>query len=133
MKRARREGVHGKTGTVTFVQRFGGAIHLNVHTHSLFPDGVYFNTQGKLKFFRAMDPADDEIAVLVKRIRDRVVRNLTKKGYAISDFSEDPFAFEQPAMAELAGEPSGVTLHLGPLGTGHLSDCDPYFLGPDGE
>jgi len=92
-----------KTGAITFVQRFRGAINLNVHMHSLFLDGVYFEDHDKLKFFQTLEPTDNEIAVLVKRIRDRVVRNLTKKGYAISDFSEDPFAFEQPAMAELAG------------------------------
>lgn len=103
VRRARREGVHGKTGAVTFVQRFGGAINLNVHLHSLFLDGVFREDRGKLKFFRVPDPTDDEIAVLVKRIRDRVVRYLTKKGFSIDDFSEDPFAFEQPVMAELAG------------------------------
>lgn len=103
VKRARRQGVKGKTGAITFVQRFGGAINLNVHMHSLFLDGVFFEVHGKLKFLQTLEPTDNEIAVLVKRIRDRVVRYLTKKGFAISDFSEDPFAFEQPAMAELAG------------------------------
>ncbi len=103
MKRARLAGVHGKTGAITFVQRFGGAINLNVHLHSLFLDGVYFDTKGKLKFFCVQQPTNNEVAVLVQRIRDRVIRYLTKKGYDIDDFSEDPFAFEQPAMAELAG------------------------------
>jgi len=103
VKRARAAGVTGKTGAITFVQRFGGAINLNVHLHSLFLDGVYYEDRGKLKFHPVPDPTDDEIAVLVKRIRDRVVRYLTKKGYSIDDFSEDPFAFEQPVMAELGG------------------------------
>jgi hypothetical protein len=72
VRRARREGVHGKTGAITFVQRFGGAVNLNVHLHSLFLDGVYREDRGKLKFVPVMDPTDDEIAVLVQRIRDRV-------------------------------------------------------------
>ncbi len=76
-------------------------------------DGVYFDTQGKLKFFRVPGPTDGEIAVLVQRIRDRVVRYLTKKGYSIDDFSEDPFAFEQPVMAELAGASIQSRIALG--------------------
>ncbi len=113
VKRARREGVQGKTGAITFVQRFGGAINANVHFHSLFLDGVYVEDRGKMKFFQVMDPTDDEIAVLVQRIRDRVVRYLTKKGFSIDDFSEDPFAFEQPAMAELAGASIQSRIALG--------------------
>ncbi len=113
VKRARRQGVQGKTGAITFVQRFGGAINFNVHLHSLFLDGVYFEDRGKLKFFRVPDPSEDEIAVLVQRIRDRVVRYLTKKGYSIDDFSEGPFAFEQPAMAELTGASIQSRIALG--------------------
>jgi len=42
-RRARQRcGVHrAKAGAVTFVQRFGGALNLNVHFHSLVFDGVY--------------------------------------------------------------------------------------------
>ena len=31
----------GQTGAVTFVQRFGGALNLNPHLHSLVPDGLF--------------------------------------------------------------------------------------------
>jgi hypothetical protein len=31
----------GDTGAVTFVQRFGSALNLNVHFHMIFPDGAY--------------------------------------------------------------------------------------------
>src|SRR5476649_2191094 len=30
-----------RTGAVTLIQRFGGALNLNVHFHILFLDGVY--------------------------------------------------------------------------------------------
>ena len=42
-RRARRKwGVHrGQCGAVTFVQRFGDALNLNVHFHSLVLDGIY--------------------------------------------------------------------------------------------
>ena len=64
---------------------------------------MYTKTEGKLKFFRVPGPTDHEVAVLVKRIRNRVVRYLSKRGYTIDDFSEDPLAFENPIMAALFG------------------------------
>lgn len=33
--------VTAKTGSVTLIQRFGGALNLNIHLHMLFMDGVY--------------------------------------------------------------------------------------------
>ena len=33
--------VSSNTGAVTFIQRFGGAVNLNVHFHMLFLDGVF--------------------------------------------------------------------------------------------
>ena len=41
-RRARRQRVvvRGQCGAVTFVQRFGDALNLNVHFHSLVLDGV---------------------------------------------------------------------------------------------
>jgi hypothetical protein len=43
---ARRLGVrHGQSGTLTVIQRFGGALNLNIHFHTLVLDGV-FTTSG---------------------------------------------------------------------------------------
>ncbi len=33
--------IGGQTGAVTFVQRFGGALNLNPHLHSVLPDGLF--------------------------------------------------------------------------------------------
>jgi hypothetical protein len=42
-RRARRRRIRGclQTGSLTVVQRFGSALGLNVHFHSLVLDGVY--------------------------------------------------------------------------------------------
>ena len=41
-KRGRELGIReGQTGAVTFQQRFGGALNLNPHFHSLIPDGLF--------------------------------------------------------------------------------------------
>jgi hypothetical protein len=41
-RRARRDGIaDGRSGAVAIVQRFGGALNLNVHVHALVLDGVF--------------------------------------------------------------------------------------------
>ena len=37
----RRARVRGHCGAITFVQRFGSALNLNVHFHCVVPDGVF--------------------------------------------------------------------------------------------
>ena len=47
-----------KCGTVTFVQRFGGALNLNVHFHSLVLDVVYAeDAKGRVRFHPLFPPA----------------------------------------------------------------------------
>jgi len=38
------------TGAVTFVQRFGGLVNLNVHFHLVVPDGVFAEDGAGLRF-----------------------------------------------------------------------------------
>ena len=52
-------------GSVTFIQRFGGAINLNVHYHVVFLEGVYLDRtdQGlKPRFVKVEPPSDADIA-----------------------------------------------------------------------
>jgi hypothetical protein len=45
-RRARRQGIRaGQSGAVVFVQRFGGALNLNVHFHALVLDGVFHDQE----------------------------------------------------------------------------------------
>jgi Transposase zinc-binding domain/Putative transposase len=58
-------------GSVTFIQRFGGAINLNVHCHCVFLEGVYLErTEAGLKsrFVKGEPPSDAEIAEVVQTI-----------------------------------------------------------------
>jgi hypothetical protein len=49
--RARQQGVPGsRTGAVTFVQRFGSALNLNVHFHCVVPDDVWTREAGAVRF-----------------------------------------------------------------------------------
>lgn len=103
VKAARKKGIVGKTGSITFIQRFGSQLQLNVHMHALFIDGVYIEKDGFAQFFPVLPPEDDEIVTLVERICSRVKRFLEKKGCELNDFSDDPFAHEQPVLAQILG------------------------------
>ena len=59
-----------RTAAVTFLQRFGSAIQLNPHFHSLLPDGVFApaaidpNSQSTPLFIPISGPSDEEAALL---------------------------------------------------------------------
>jgi Putative transposase len=76
--RARDAGVErGHGGAVVLIQRFGGALNLNVHFHSLVPDGVFAGEPGKLAFhgvgqLTALDA--EEVLAAVEPLVDRRLR-----------------------------------------------------------
>jgi hypothetical protein len=44
-RRAKQQGVaSGRSGAVTVIQRFASGLRLNVHLHTLLPDGVFYET-----------------------------------------------------------------------------------------
>jgi hypothetical protein len=81
-KRAKASGHQfGRTGTVTVIQRFGGALNLNVHFHTLAVDGVFMRQpNGSLSFAAANTPTDEEVEALLGVIRARVLRLLVRRG-----------------------------------------------------
>jgi putative transposase len=60
---------------VTFVQRFGGALNLNVHFHGVISDGV--RDQGAVRFMAVPAPTDEDVEQVLRRI-ERRVRGLLK-------------------------------------------------------
>jgi len=46
-------------GAVTFIQRFGSALNLNIHFHPLVPGGVFFQTAHGGIDFHALLPAGE--------------------------------------------------------------------------
>jgi hypothetical protein len=55
-RRARWDGIAGgRSGAVTVLQRFGGALNLNVHIHALVLDGCYTQAPGGRFVFHAVD------------------------------------------------------------------------------
>lgn len=104
-KKAKQRGVlNSDTGAVTVVQRFGGALNLNVHFHTLFADGVFYENE-----FKRVPVTDQKVEQLVKNFRLRVVRSLKRKGFDLSYLEESDvdvheFESEFPDMAEYIGE-----------------------------
>ena len=100
-QRARKRGTaDGRSGTVTFIQRFGGALNLNVHFHTVALDGVFFeNAAEELHFHKLPPPSDDEVARLVVTVRARILRLLSRRGILDDDTFEDPLAGEHPVLA----------------------------------
>lgn len=62
-RQARKLGVAApQTGGVTAIQRFGGALNLNVHLHTVLPDGVFdLAGSGPAPFVALAAPSDEEI------------------------------------------------------------------------
>lgn len=102
-KRARQRcGVHrAKAGAVTFVQRFGGALNLNVHYHSLVFDGVYEvlpDARG-VRFVALPAPDLQEVVrVLTDAVR-RIAAALGRSGFGEGE--EDALARDNPVLAAL--------------------------------
>src|SRR2546422_8621886 len=95
-------------GSVTFIQRFGSAINLNVHYHVVFLEGVYLGRTGqglKPRFLKGEPPTDADIADVVQTISRRVIRKLCHLGYLEASIDEavatgyDPLVADAPEFA----------------------------------
>ena len=109
----RSAGLKGaETGTILFVQRFGGSLNLHVHFHMLAVEGVFEKrpeqTDGT-RFFEVEGPNRAAVLSVVTRIRDRAVRFLKRRGLLESRVFEDrstepeePSALEATTQIALA-------------------------------
>jgi hypothetical protein len=97
-----------QAGSVTFLQRFGGSMNLNLHYHLVFLEGVFVDrtAQGlKPRFVPADPPTDAEIAAVLHKISQRVIRQLRRRGYLEADTQDvvptgyDPASDEDPELA----------------------------------
>ena len=117
-RRARRRGaVDGRGGAVAILQRFGGALNLNVHVHALVLDGVFAEDgSGALRFHPATAPTDEEMDRVLATIDRRIRRLLARRGVAIddNDGDADPWMGEAPVLAGLAGASVQGRVALGP-------------------
>jgi hypothetical protein len=107
-----------QTGSVTFIQRFGSALNLNVHFHMLFLDGIYTkNKLGLIQFERTIVPNQQELAILVHSISHRVARYLERLGILERD-KENSYlqldGIDDDPMQQLIGCSISYRIAVGP-------------------
>ena len=96
---ARAHGVgHAQGGGVSVLQRFGGAVNLNIHVHALVLDGVWARTGcGSPHFHAAPAPSPTDMAEVLATIVPRV-RALVARDGLDEDDASDP-GHESPVLA----------------------------------
>jgi hypothetical protein len=100
-----------ETGCVACPQRFGGALNVNPHMHTLTVDGVFEKTDdGGVRFHEAPPPSKDDVGEVAKRVRDRAVRWLRRHRYLDERAAEErshetaqPSALDACTQLALAG------------------------------
>ncbi len=122
-------------GGMTFVQRFGGAINLNVHFHSAVLDGVYHeDSDGRIRFRRLLQPTDSEIKKVTASIVKKTQRLLELRGLGPqAGFEEaDPLPRDQPLLAQLYSASVQVRIAVGP-GAGERLKAVRFEFQPEGK
>ena len=88
--------------TDAVIQRFGGALNLNVHFHTLAVDGVFVREpDGSLSFAAAKAPTDEEVDTLLGVIRTRILHLLVRRGLLCDDGGDDLDESQAPPLHAL--------------------------------
>ncbi|MFT7654555.1 MAG: hypothetical protein ACI9UU_003675, partial [Candidatus Azotimanducaceae bacterium] len=74
-----------RSGAITFIQRFGSALNLNVHLHMLIPDGIFTLNHAKPHFHAVTSPSHNELTTLLNRIIRRISHHLTRDGLLVEE------------------------------------------------
>ena len=85
-----RRGDGAETGIITFIQRAGSALNLNVHFHILVPDGAYTFEHDKPHFHRAPPPSSTALRQLLDTLIVCITRALVHGGALIEE-PEHPY------------------------------------------
>ena len=91
---------------MTAIQRFGSALNLNVHFHTVAVQGVFVDDgAGRLRFVPNPEPTECEVEELVLSIARRLTRLARRRGIEPDrpqeDDSIDLLASESPLLAEI--------------------------------
>ncbi len=101
---------------MAIVQRFGGGINLNVHTHVLVIDGVFARDGVGVRFCPAPPLTDLDVAEVLATIVPRVRRLLERRGMGEGDEGAgvpEGWAEDAPVLAGIAAASVQGTFALG--------------------
>jgi Putative transposase len=116
------ERQHVQPGSVSFIQRFGGSINLNLHFHVISLESVYLDRAEaglKPRFVKAEPPREADVADVVRKISRRVIRKLRRLGYLEAGMETavatgyDPLFDNDPELARTMASSVKQELPLG--------------------
>jgi hypothetical protein len=110
---ARKRGIRSPlTGAVTFVQRFGGLVNLNVHFHLVAPDGVFVSDGTGLRFEMLPVPTNANVLAILDRIMRQIARRLAKDeaAGALDEDAPDLMAQVQAEAASTWRSPTDASI-----------------------
>ncbi len=118
------DGVRVEAGAITFVQRFGGALNLNVHFHVVAADGGWrCVTDGSAPVFVAVRaPTRDDLAGVVARVVARVAKAFARTAEGEGEGAEDD-ALAGCQRAALARGSYGVVRDDGAVEASEAADA----------
>jgi hypothetical protein len=100
-------------GGVTFIQRFGSALNLNVHMHSVALEGVFSVAGTEPRFYQLPGPSDEEVCHIVEATANATLKMLKAKGFVgeSEDDYLDPSCLDEvfQASEQLAAAVSAST------------------------
>ncbi len=93
---------------MTAIQRFGSALNLNVHFHTLAVQGVFVDDGcGGLRFVPNPEPSEGEVEALLLATARRITRLVKRRGIDLerpqAEERVDRLASESPLLAEISG------------------------------
>jgi Putative transposase len=109
-----------RTGAITFIQRFGSSLNLNVHFHMLFLDGVYIDDpKGGQRFLPNPSLQKNDIIKLNHPISLRIGHYLERAGFIERDAESSSLtenALSNTEMGEHQSHSINYRIAMGPIG-----------------
>jgi hypothetical protein len=104
-QKARRLGVNKPlVGAVCATQRFGSLVNLNIHHHSVLPDGVFFfDAEGRLSFLKLPAPKQEELVRVLTRVVKKTLAMAERRGLCKEGAVDALFAVQAEALQTSLG------------------------------
>jgi hypothetical protein len=121
LKKAKKSGIKNpKTGAISFTQRWGSALNLNLHWHILYLDGIYNQIGNDTIFHNLAKITESEVEGILKQIVHKVLRYLRrsnfidKEGELVKNPALDPLFEEHQVINDASAMSIAGKIAFGP-------------------